>query len=60
MITTTQVNVYKIEFCCDKCRVPVEYTGINKLTDPPKLGHKCPKCGREYWLTKVSPSIEYR
>lgn len=60
MVKATQVNVYKIEFYCEKCNVPVEYTGVNQLSDPPKLGHKCPKCGKTYLLTKISPSIEYR
>lgn len=35
---------------CDKCGIELERTNFNLLSNPPKIGYKCNKCGKEFYI----------
>lgn len=41
--------VEKIPYCND-CGIELERVNFNLLSNPPKLGYKCNKCGKEYYI----------
>ena len=58
------IKKYKIpvelHYYCDDCKtVEVESTGHVLTSNPLKYVHKCPKCGKEYWLEQGYPCIVY-
>jgi len=59
MKTKKEVKTFRVSEMCDDCLVDLKYTGMAYLTSPPQYPHECPKCGRQYTLDKIYPTIEY-
>ena len=48
-----------IKYLCDSCKTELRCTGSQLLSNPPKFVHMCPKCQKEYILSKAYPAITY-
>ena len=59
MLKRREIKTYKTELICDECGVPMEFTGMVLTSYPEQYVHKCRKCGKTEYLTRLYPLTEY-
>ena len=55
-----KVETYAVIYKCDECNGDVFPCGDTELLIyPPKIPHKCDKCGKKYTFNEKYPVIKY-
>jgi hypothetical protein len=55
-----KVNVYEVNYGCDKCGEIMKFNGMSLMSSPPQYPHTCPECGYSVNLEMTYPTIEYK